>query len=118
MICMHDVSMDHRFKSRIFHATTALFSSVIADKILNFELNDSLDFKYPNIAAFQINDDTLKNIENVFLALILRWDYILDYKNLKGYTEMIMRHYPAELFAIYREAIRLNIQSLLIESKR
>lgn len=118
VICMHDVSMDHRFQSRIFHATTALFSSVIADKILNFELNDSLHFKYPNIAAFQINDDTLKNIENVFLALILRWDYILDYKNLKGYTEMIMRHYPAELFAIYREAIRLNVQSLLIESKR
>lgn len=121
IVCMHDVSLNQTSKNVIGgmnqHATTALFSAVTAKKFLNFILDENLNPTYPNIAAFQITEDTMKNIENVFLTLILRWRYLPDYPHLRAYTEMLMRHYPPELFMIYKEALRLNFRSLTAEAQ-
>lgn len=120
VVCLHDVSESQRvpdFAHMDQHATTALFSAVTAKKFLNFFLDGNLNPTYPNIAAFQITEDTMKNIENVFLTLILRWRYLPDYPHLRAYTEMLMRHYPPELFMIYKEALRLNLRSLTAEAQ-
>lgn len=121
VVCMHDVALNQVINDVIErmnqHATTALFSAVTAKKFLKFILNENLVPTYPNIAAFQITDDTMKNIENVFLTLILRWRYIPDYPHMRAYTEMLMRHYPSELFMIYKEALRLNLRSLTAETQ-
>ena len=117
VVCMHDVSLNQRVQFKDSHATTALFSAVTANKFLNFFLDENLNPTYPNIAAFQITEDTMKNIENVFLTLILRWRYLPDYPHLRAYTEMLMRHYPSELFMIFQEALRLNLRSLTAEAQ-
>ena len=118
VVCMHDVSECHMDLPHIHsHATAALFSSVTADKFLNLIMNDDLSFKYPNIAAFQINSDTMKNIENVFLTLILRWRYLPSSKDLKGYAEMLARHYSQDLYTIFMQALVLNADSLMKETR-
>lgn len=118
VVCMHDVSLNQRDLPYMhFHATAALFSAVTANKFLNLVMNDNLSFNYPNIAAFQINSDTMKNIENVFLTLVLRWKYLPSQKNLWGYANMFSRHYPQEMFAIFMETLKLNVKSLMDESR-
>ena len=119
VVVLHDVSLNQRHGSQFFnlHATTLLFSTVTANKILNLILNNNIQFQYPNIAAFQINSDTMKYIENVFLALILRWIYFPSVKDLKGYAEIISRHYPQKLFLIFQEALRMNYEHFIIATK-
>lgn len=119
VVCMHDVSLCQRTVNSVFsHATGVLFSAVVADKFLNLILDDTLQLRYPNIAAFQINPDTMKNIADVFLALILRWVYLPDQKDFTGYAEKIMRNYPAEIFAIFQEAARMNINNLILAQQQ
>lgn len=118
VVCMHDVSLNHSNVQAIHaHATTVLFSAVTADKMLNLIMNDDFSFSYPNIAAFQINSDTMKNIENVFLDLILRWRYLPSNKDLKGYAEMLARHYSQDLYAIFMQALMMNAKSLMAEAQ-
>ena len=115
VVCLHDVSLNQRPGTQFFnaHATALLFSAVTANKILNFIINDNINFQYPNIAAFQINSDTIKYIENVFLALILRWIYFPSGKDLKGYAEIISRYYPQELFLIFQKALIMNYDHVI-----
>lgn len=129
VVCLHDISecQTHPNANFLFqHATTALFAAVHADKILNFAsfisnggdiINGNLSVHYPNIAAFQINENTLKNIENVFLTLVLRWRYLPDDRFLKAYSSMLEKIYPQELFMIFLESLRMNIRNLVAESQ-
>ena len=114
VVCMHDVSACQIFKAAMSHATGVLFSSVVANKFLNFTLENGLQIQYPNIAAFQITPDTMKDIANVFLTLILRWTHLPSEKDFLGYAEKLMRNYPAEIFMIFQEAARMNIQNMMI----
>lgn len=119
VVCMHDVSFNQRSPQHLNnHATGALFASVTANKFLNFIIDDTLSVRYPNIAAFQITPDTMRHIENVFLALILRWMYLPSGNDLKGYTESFLRHYPHEFFAIFQEALRLNYKNMVASAQR
>lgn len=118
VICMHDVSYCQTFHAAFGHATGVLFSAVSADKFLNFILDNTLQLRYPNIAAFQINSDTMKNIANVFLTLILRWMYLPEQKDFTGYAEKLMSAYPAENFTIFQEAARMNIQNMILAQQQ
>ena len=97
VVCLHDVSWHHISKISYGHATTALFSAVCADKILNFikstDENGRIELRYPNIAAFQINENTVINIENVFLTLIMRWHHWLSDEQLNGYMAMLKKYF-------------------------
>ena len=121
VVCLHDVSECQRvpdFNHLLQHATAALFSAVHADKFLNFVnlfTTEYTGLRYPNIAAFQINSDTMKNIENVFLTLIMRWGYLPTNRDLNGYMNMLMKLYPQNLFLIFQEALRMNVRSLTAE---
>ena len=97
-------------------ATGTLFSAVTAEKFLNFIPEDL--FRYPNIAAFRINEQTLKNIENVFLSLILDWKYLPSEEQLLVYRKLYQKLYPAELCEIFQEAVDMNAyNSYLVQHK-
>lgn len=114
VVVLHDVSYNQlAVKNVDTHATTALFSAVAAEKFLNFQPDSEL-FHYPNIAAFQVNGQTRDNIENVFLSLILRWSYLPSQAELVLYREHYRRFYPAELCAIFQEAIDMNAYNFYI----
>ena len=127
VVCLHDVSATQDNTIKIDgvltnyvngeghfheHATADLFSAVTANKYLNLILDNEFNLLYPNIAAFQINSDTMKYIENVFLSLVLRWTYLPSAKDLKGYAEIFLRHYPQELISIYKESVRMNLKNI------
>lgn len=109
VIVMHDVSLNQRFDFSQAHATTTLFSVVVADKFLNY-LPDAVDmiYHYPNIAAFQINEQTRENIENVFLALILRWRYFPQREHIRAYYDTYKKNYSPELCKLFEQALKMN----------
>ncbi len=131
VVCLHDISltqdntlivngklMNFITEPGHFHdnATAALLASVVADKFLNLIIGNDLALRYPNISAFQITPDTMKNIENVFLTLVLRWRY-LPGNDMLSYSELILRHYPKELYSIFQETIRMNYLNLVREAQ-
>ena len=108
VVVLHDVSENqHGVENYYQHATTVLFSAVTAEKFLNFQPESEL-FRYPNIAAFQINEQTAENIENVFLTMILRWTYMPSQEELLIYLRHYRRFYPVELCEIFQDSIDMN----------
>ena len=115
VVCMHDVSY-HQTKPQhsLGYATGALFSSVTADKMLNFLPDDDEVYKarYANIAAFQINSQTVKNIYNVFLALTLRWSYFPSQDQFQAYADFISKNYSRDLYELFIETVKMNLYNL------
>ena len=114
VICLHDVSIHQTKNNYLAYATGALFSTVVADKMLNFLPNENSNYnsRYANIAAFQINSQTMKNIYNVFLALTLRWAYTPSPEHLTAYATFIMKNYSQDLYSIFAETAKMNIYNL------
>ena len=105
VVVMHDVSI-HQTTYPNATSNGILFSAVTAEKFLNFDENEL--FRYPNIAAFKINEQTAENIENAFLTLILRRVYLPSEEQLVAYRRHYRRFYPAEPCEIFQEAIDMN----------
>jgi len=87
-------------------ATRVLFSSVVADRIVDTE-NEMC-----NIAAFQINEDTYKYIEGCFWALGLPWTSTLSMENLREYRDCIEQNYCDYLIDVFDVAVRTNLHML------
>lgn len=118
IVVLHDVAYNQiKIQNANGHATTVLFSAVTAEKFLNFiPDNGNCKFIYPNIAAFQINEQTAANIENVFLTMILRWIYLPSQGEVNLYRVHYQRHYPPELCAIFNEAVKMNLYNMIIDA--
>ena len=84
---------------------------------MNFQPEGEL-FRYPNIAAFQVNEQTRANIENVFLTMILRWSYLPSAAELVLYREHYRRFYSEGLCAIFQEAIDMNAYNFYLMMQR
>lgn len=80
-------------------ATSVLLQSVVADKFLNIQ--DS----YPNIAAFQINQDSYTYFTDMFSALILPWAYLPEDRELALYEAAIQKHYNAQCLRLFQQAV-------------
>ena len=106
VIVMHDVSLQ-QCGEPVNNATGVLFGAVTAEKFLNFQPDKYL-FRYPNIAAFKVNGQTAENIENVFLSLILRWNYWPTDEQVKIYRQHYRRFYSDALCEIFQDAIDMN----------
>lgn len=106
VIVLHDVSL-HQLRQDKCNATGVLFGAVTAEKFLNFQPEKYL-FRYPNIAAFRVNEQTAANIENVFLSLILRWHYWPTDEQVKIYREHYRRFYSDALVEIFQDAVDMN----------
>lgn len=116
VVVLHDVSLNQTDKAALQHATTVLFSAVTAEKFLNFQPEGKL-FRYPNIAALKINEQTAENIENIFLTMILRWTYMPSEEELLIYRKHYRRFYPVELCEIFQEAIDMNVYNFYMAQR-
>ena len=114
IVALHDVSYNHVYLKWHGYATTTVLCSVTAEeKFINFETEtEHKPYRYPNIAAFSISEQTRKYIENLFLSLVITWSYIPDDKQLEIYREFYKGHYPAELVDIFNEAIKMNVDRM------
>ncbi len=127
VICMHDICCHQMNADLIKHATGVLFSTVTAEKYLNFipsEMQLSQwcfprisGFTYPNIGAFQITKQTKDNILDLFCALMLRWKYMPPISEMDNYNKFIHQTYDEAACKIYDEAVKSNSYNLNVEDK-
>lgn len=120
VVVLHDVALNHFNRTIEWHyayATGIVFSAVTAEKFLNFQPDDET-FRYPNIAAFKVNEQTREHIDNLFLSMILTWDYLPTEEELIIYRNHYRRFYPAELCEIFQEAIDMNVYDFYIMQRK
>ncbi|MBU1109683.1 MAG: class I SAM-dependent methyltransferase [Candidatus Riflebacteria bacterium] len=106
VLVLHDTSLYLEPRANLSVATRILLSSVCADKIICRETDDPL--KLSNIAAFQINSDTGKYINNCFSALALRWVYKLDKVFAEEYRQIIAAKYDQELLEYFDKILAIQ----------
>jgi len=108
IVIVHDthVKMNRQPDRNESHfAPRLLFSSVCAEKItLKIEPDT-----YPNIAAFQVTQDTRKYVRNIFDVLMFPWQYF-DKHVVESMRVLIRKHYCLELQTIYEMAVNMNIR--------
>ncbi len=105
IVVLHDIRLN-QMRNREAVATGVVFSNSVGEKYLSWD-STSADH-YPNIGAVVINDDTRKNICNMFLSLLLTWSYLPNEKQIAGYRSVIEKFYDKALVDIFDVAITLN----------
>jgi predicted O-methyltransferase YrrM len=111
IVVLHDVNLafywinwSEHLEEIPAYATTLLLNSVVADKLtLNFFYDG---YKHPNIAAFQINEDTRKYMSDVFRSLFMPWGMLVDERILAATGHIVREKYSPELFELYERSVR------------
>lgn len=107
VIVLHDIALPYLYSDhRKATVMSILFATSSGEKYVNtFEF----DGVYANIGALQVASDTMEKIENVFLSLLVPWEYIPDEKQLKGYRSVYAQNYNDKLLEIFDKAMAINI---------
>lgn len=95
VVVLHDIILD---LSGVGYevATKGLFCAVKAKKWYMEETG--LDFcGLSNIAAFEVSGETRDNIEDAFMCLSMKWNYLLPEDDWKEYNQIIAKHYSSEI---------------------
>lgn len=103
VVVLHDTAMNHYTDYTDAFATRVLFSTVNALKI---------QYQDANIAAFVVTDDTIRNIESVFSALMVTWKYFPGQKELALYRDFYSIFYSDEELAMFDMAVKLNQKTI------
>lgn len=102
IIAMHDTSLFYRDDRAV--ATRVLISACVGKKILPPQHSQA----DANLCAFQITEDTLKYVENIFSALCLPWGYFLDARQLKIYHDFFLRYYGIDAAEWFSKILAWN----------
>jgi predicted O-methyltransferase YrrM len=123
IVCLHDISNMYSSDSYsplgVQTATRLLISSVASRKIFpqkkdNYLISNAESVH--NIAAFCITPELRENIENVFLALAVPWEfYPIDY--IVSVRKLLANHYAPELLAHFDESERAQFAYLFTKGK-
>lgn len=116
IVVLHDISFylsnsEYRDMYRfpvINLATRYLFNAVAAKKSMPKKYRTDLETQLVNIGAFQVSDDTLNYIENVFQSLYVPWGVTPEKRILDGVSGIVERHFPKRYAQMFAEAIRVN----------
>jgi hypothetical protein len=118
VVVLHDTSLHIYNANSMAVATRILMSTVAAHKI---EPNVSGTFP-PNIAAFQVTQDTRKYVENIFSSLFLPWGMVIDASIINSIRILLEKHYDKKLVAMFdgayllAENFRVSNQESYIET--
>ena len=108
VVVLHDIQLN-QMRNKEAVATGVVFSAAVGEKYMNWD-NTSL-YRYPNIGAVIINEETRKHIANMFLSLLLTWSYLPDEKQTSGYRRIIAEYYDKTFVDIFNSALELNTKS-------
>lgn len=115
VVILHDILLDHMIGCENAIVNKGLFCTVKAKKWY-MEASDEYLFGLSNIAAFEVGDETRKNIKDVVMLLGMTWQYIISDEYLQKYNWIIKRYYDESLVA-WIERIE-NMQISLFLSKQ
>ena len=104
VVVLHDVCLNHMSDNIAGFATQVLLDVVSGEKIFDVSMENG----YSNIGAFIVNENTRKNIQDVFRALLISWRYIPDQEQLSIYREEYKKHYTNWQVEVFDRAIELN----------
>lgn len=109
IVVLHDIALGHFGKQIETTANMILFASIVGDRYLYYdeEMHDIWN-GYPNIGAFRITDDTQKYIENVFCALIVKWNYMPTVKQLDKIRNILTKYYSNDCIELFDKAVVMN----------
>jgi hypothetical protein len=117
-IVLHDIMLNHSslVVPNRSYATKVLFDVVKADKYLNLESSDNPTI--PNIAAFQINDDTKESILDLISSLTLTWEYFPSHIEMQIYTNVIEKNYDDHVIRLWNSIIARQQLTMQGKNKR
>lgn len=113
-IVLHDVGLNyhrvigsassiHVINSGAAICTKVLFNSVKSDvKYLNIIDN------YPNIGAFEIDENLRESIVDIFNSLTMTWSYMPDDVIIESYRKVFEKNYDSESLRIFDFAVSSN----------
>ena len=111
VVVLHDVAWHLKGRLDFTYATGLLYSNVCAEvKYINHDNN-----RYPNIAAFVIDDNTHRNIDDLFLSLTVTWAYIPDKRQIDEYRASLNRYFDKRQVEFFDEILRM--QKMVYASK-
>lgn len=106
-VVLHDVTLQHEKETDDYcFATQILFSCVSAEKYIN-----NVD-GYPNIAAFCVESDTCENVNDVFSALTLTWNYMLSQEETNIYRAWYNKFFNEQSCRLFEQALEMNSKTL------
>lgn len=108
VVVLHDTCLNHASNNLYGYATQLLLDAVSGDKIFDLTVDNGI----PNIGAFIVTNETRKNIEDVFRALLVTWRYDLTEIEVTLYKNHYFLHYPQNLVDLFDLACMLNKKSL------
>lgn len=95
------------------YASLITFSCLCGEKYWN---RDKLNyFNLSNIAAISLKENFINdidNIDNLFAALFVNWDYIPDKQSLNEYRVRIEKDYGKKYLQIFEQSLESNVYSL------
>lgn len=99
-VVLHDIALSHYNQPTLFdYCNQILLRSVVADKYFMYDKSSSL--KYPNIGAFDTNENTAQSISEVFHALTINWIYRLDPRSFIIYCKHFEQHYGKDTASLF-----------------
>ncbi len=107
IVVIHDVMENHLHCCDNEIATKLLFDLVTGNKWYMHEKESGI-YNFSNIAAFEINKETTRNIYNIFSGLSMSWRYMLDDKDLEKYVELLNNHYSQDYVNWFKEIVNLQ----------
>lgn len=107
VVVLHDTSLNLYTDNRYCYANSAVFSSIVANKYINYD-TDKSENAYPNIGAFIVDKETKNNVTNLFLSLFISWKYYPDENQIKSYKKAIDNLYGNTGRYLFEQALKLN----------
>ena len=116
VVVIHDTSvfsweMDYTFLR--MYAPRLLLSSVCGYKYIPHLPNGTMIPS--NIAAFQVNKDTRKYIQNVFDVLYMPWETNIEEKVIKNVRAIVEKNYGENFLQMYDEAIATSERLMVVK---
>lgn len=100
-VVIHDITRHTQFQNCPDTCCT-LFSALTGKK----SVPSYTEYKYfPNIGAVELSDAMKENIFNVFMLLMLDWEYRVSDKDIKNLSKYFRKYYPQELVELYEKAV-------------
>lgn len=90
-------------------ATCLLLSSVVGEKTI---VRKEEKYGFANIASFEVNEETRKNIDNLFISLMIRWAYFPGEVSIEKYKEIIREKYGDSYRDFFDNVCKLNFDAL------
>lgn len=113
IVVIHDIAYQF-YSNKEGFSNIALMNSVTGIKNIPMGGDETTITRLPNIGSIKVTEDTMKNIDSVFLMMLLPWTVSPNESELNMYRDCYVRHYSKELVDIFDIAVKAN--SILIST--